>query len=351
MHPFRMKAGAFRAAVLAIPLTCAAGVVNPDISAIGQVRAGMTDDRVSPDDGEPTLSLGETELVLDAYLNPFLKGSFTLSGGEEGVGVEEAYAAWVKGLPWGLGLKAGKYRMGFGKLNPVHPHANPFIDPPRAWISLMPGGEEGFNETAVQASVLLPTPGDWASTLSADVFQGAQFHPDEARTRLGWLGRWSNSFLLGESGALETGISGATGVDNVAEDLRGYLAGADFKAKLYLEGGSQFTMQGEGMFRRSHSVDSVSGASGEDRMGFYGAADYRYHVHCNIGGMYDQFERAGEPSRTDRSVRAFTGYTMLEESTLLRLAYEYFMPDGEAGVNTFSAQLLFTMGPHKAHQF
>jgi len=341
----------FAEILLLAPALLAAGIVNPDISAIGQVRSGMTDDANSQDNGEPTLSLGETELVLDAYLNPFLKGFFTLSGGEEGVGVEEAYTSWVKGLPWGLGFKAGKYRLGFGKLNPVHPHVNPFIDPPRSWISLMPGMQEGFNETGVQTSVLLPTPGDWASTVSVDVLQGAQFHPDEGKTRLGWLGRWSNSFLLGEDGALETGLSGATGIDNVAKDLRGYLAGMDLKAKFYLEGGSQFTLQSEAMFRRSHSVDSLAGVASEDRIGFYAVADYRYHVHLNFGSLYDQYERTGNASMTDRSVRAFAGYTMLEESTLLRIAYEYFMPEGASGIRTFSAQLLFTMGPHKAHQF
>lgn len=363
-HSFYRAAGAYRttaasavSAVFAItqaallPFPCAAGVVNPDISAVGQLRAGLTDDKASADQGEPALSLGETELILDAWLNPYLKGNFTLSGGEEGVGVEEAYASWVKGLPLGLGLKAGKYRLGFGKLNPAHPHVNPFIDPPAAWISLMPGGEEGFNEAAVQASILLPTPGDWASTVSADVVQGAQFHPDEKATRLGWLGRWSNSFLLGEAGALETGISGATGTDNVAENLRGYLAGADVKAKFYLAGGSQFTVQGEGLFRRSHAVDSVTGVSIEDRSGFYAVADYRYHVHVNFGGMYDQYERAGDPGKTDRSVRAFAGYTMLEESALLRVAYGYSMPEDGVAAGTFSAQFLFTMGPHKAHQF
>ncbi len=349
MLSFRSMLAACCATALVVP--AAAGVVNPDISAIGQVRAGMTDAATSPNNGEPTLSLGETEIVLDSWLNPFLKGSFVVSGGQEGIGIEEAYANWVKGLPWGLGLKAGKYRMGFGKLNPSHPHVNPFIDPPRAWIALLPGGAEGFNETAIQTSVLLPTPGDWASTLSADVLQGAQFHPDEVKTRLGWLGRWSNALLLGETGALETGLSGATGIDNVAKDLRGYLAGADFKAKFYLDGGSQFTMQGEGMFRRSHAVDSIAGVSSADRMGYYAVVDYRHHVHFNFGGMYDQVERASDATKTDRAVRAFAGYTMLEESTLLRIAYEYFMPQGESGVNTFSAQLLFTMGPHKAHQF
>ncbi|MEO6095416.1 MAG: hypothetical protein ABIW76_06970 [Fibrobacteria bacterium] len=341
----------FQAVVL--PFPCAAGVVNPDISAVGQLRGGLSaaDDDASPGQGEPDLSLGETELILDAWLNPYLKGNFTLSGGEEGVGVEEAYASWVKGLPWGLGLKAGKYRLGFGKLNPVHPHVNPFIDPPAAWISLMPGGEEGFNEAAVQASILLPTPGDWASTVSADVLQGSQFHPDEKAARLGWLGRWSNAFLLGEAGALETGLSGATGVDNVAEDLRGYLAGADVKAKFYLDGGSQLTVQGEGMFRRSHAVDSLNGAFSEDRTGFYAVADYRHHAHMNIGCMYDQSERAGDAEKTDRSVRAFAGYAMLEESALLRVAYGYSMPEDGDAIGTLSAQLLFTMGPHKAHQF
>ncbi len=349
MFSIRSKFAAYCAIILAVP--CAAGVVNPDISAIGQVRSGMTDDAASPNNGEPTLSLGETELVLVSYLNPFLKGAFTLSGGEDGVGVEEAFVTWVKGLPWGLGLKAGKYRLGFGKLNPVHPHANPFIDTPRAWISLMPGGEEGFNEAAVQGSILLPTPGDWASTLSADVLQGAQFHPSEEQTRLGWLGRWSNAFLLGESGALETGISGATGLDNVAKDLRGYLAGADLKAKLYLNGGSQITIQSEGFFRHANSADSTLLISSEDRLGFYAMADYRYHVRSNFGAMYDQYDRAGEASKIDRSVRAFAGYTMLEESTLLRISYEYFIPEGEAGVSTVSMQLLFSMGPHKPHQF
>jgi hypothetical protein len=250
-----------------------------------------------------------------------------------------------------LGFKAGKYRLGFGKLNPVHPHVNPFIDPPRAWISLMPGGEEGFNETAVQASLFLPTPGDWASTLSADVLQGAQFHPGESETRLGWLGRWSNSFLLRERVALEAGFSGATGLDIVAEDLRGTLAGVDLKVKLYLEGGSQFTAQSEALFRRSHSKDSVTGISTEDRIGFYGAADYRHHARLNFGGLYEQCEREGEASKTDRALRVFAGYAWLEESAVFRVAYEYFMPEGEAGVNAFSAQLVFTMGPHKPHQF
>lgn len=338
--------------LIAIPLTVYSGVVNPDISAIGQVLGGVTDDATSPNKNEPALKSGEVEVVLDAYLNPYLKGWFTLSGSEDGFAVEEAYASVVKGLPWGLGLKAGKYRLGFGKVNPIHPHVLPFIEPPHSWVSLMPGGEDGFNETAVQISDLLPTPGDWASTVSVDVLEGKEFHPGDDRARLGWLGRWANDFLVGDAGALESGISGATGIDSVGLESRSYLLGADAKAKFYLPGASQLTLQGECLFSNGHIADtSTNTYATENRWGAYAFADYRYHTQYNGGILYEQWKREGAPSLMDRSIKVFAGYAVLEESTLLRMVYEHFMPEGGTAVNTVSAQLLFSMGPHKAHQF
>ncbi len=340
------------ALTLTLPTAIHAGVTNPDISAIGQVMGGYTDDTGSPDVDHPALHLGEAEFVYDAYLNPFIKGWFTLSGGEDGFAIEEAFASVVKGLPWGLNMKAGKYRLGFGKLNPSHPHAYSFISTPRGMASLL--GPDGFNETGLQVSALLPTPGDWASTLSADVIEGKSFHEGRGNgARLGALGRWANDFLLGETGALETGFSGATGIDSVGPDTRAYLAGADVKAKFYLPSSSQLVLQAEGILKHSHLVtDTATGAfDAEDRMGFYGFADYRYHTQWNGGLLVEQWEREGETSKVDRAFRVFAGYAVLEESTLLRVAYEHFIPDGGDAVNTVSAQLLFSMGPHKAHQF
>lgn len=341
---------------LCIPLATWAGVANPDISALGQVLGSHTDDPVSPDADRPALHLGEAEFIFDAYLNPYVKGWFTLAGGEDGIALEEAYASVVKGLPWGLNLTAGKYRLGFGKLNPVHPHAYPFIETPRSLQSLL-FGEEGFNETGVQVSALLPTPGDWASTLSAGLIEGKAFHeaadgPDGSGTRLGAVGRWSNGVLIGERGALETGVSGATGIDSVGRDSRAWLAGVDAKAKFYLPSSSQLVIQGEAVFKRSHAADTVTGAfPTEDRSGFYAFVDYRWHTRWNGGLLYEQWEREGGPSKVDRAFRAFGGFAVMEESTLLRLAYERFLPRGQDAVDTFTLQLLFSMGPHKAHQF
>lgn len=354
MHSYvRILSGLIVSALAALtaPASLSAGVANPNLSALGQVRAGFTDDAGSADPEEPTLALGEAEFILDAALNPYLNGAFVIAAGEEGFALEEAYASVQRGLPFGLGLKAGQYRLGFGKLNAVHPHAYPFLDAPRAWASLLPDGEEGFKDVAVQASILLPMPGDWASTLSADVLRGAPFHPDEEETRLGWLGRWSNSFLLGDLGALEAGASAATGKDLVAEDRQGWLYGGDLKAKFYFDQGSQLVLQGEGAFRRSHGADSAAGVTSEERFGMYAFADYRYHARWNIGILYDQVQRQGDAGMVDRSIKPFAGFAVMEETTMLRLAYEYFMPDGEDAVQTLALQFLFSMGPHKPHQF
>jgi hypothetical protein len=52
-----------------------AGVVNPDISVIGQPVFSVTDNPSSPDRNRPRLEIGETEFVFDSYLNPYAKGS------------------------------------------------------------------------------------------------------------------------------------------------------------------------------------------------------------------------------------------------------------------------------------
>ena len=75
-----------------VPGSAHAGVVNPDISVLGQSFTGWTDDLSDPSSKLGTLHQGEVE------------GYFTL----------------VRGLPAGLQLKGGKYRVGFGRMNPMH---------------------------------------------------------------------------------------------------------------------------------------------------------------------------------------------------------------------------------------
>ena len=143
-------------------------------------------------------------------------------------------------VPAGLTLKGGKYLVGFGKLNPLHPHAVPFADRFRV-LAYLPG-DEAFNETGLQLSARLPVPGDWSVTASADWLQGNSFRivrdpsgatndpvdplnlgPDgdrPAEPRPAAIGRLSAFAPIGDRSGLELGISATQGTNNVAAATR-----------------------------------------------------------------------------------------------------------------------------------
>jgi hypothetical protein len=126
MHRSALRGPVLPAAAILLTLLSAGPVLavgNPNLSVIAQPRLVLTGDAEDPNDGRPVWDLGETEFVLDDYLNPYVKGNLTLAYTEdEGLALEEGYLDVVRGLPGTLNLRLGQWRTGFGKLNPQHPH-------------------------------------------------------------------------------------------------------------------------------------------------------------------------------------------------------------------------------------
>jgi hypothetical protein len=330
------------------------GVVNPDISAIGQVYGTYTNDTLAGHHDKMALSLGEAELNLDAALNPYFKGAFVLSvDGEGDVEVEEAYAAMVKGLPLNLALKAGKYRLNFGKLNQTHPHAYPFLRTPRVLApdgaGLLPG-EESFNDVAVEASTLIPVVGSWTITPSADFLEGQAFHPDESAIAYGWLAHVANSFFVG-SAACDVGISMTQGTNSAAAGTKTLVAGIDAKTKVTGSAVYTLTVGSECLYKSSETADTTGVKSRDDRYGFFVYADNKIFTRFNAGVLYEQYQDPDDRSAVDRAIKPFAGFAVLEESTMLRASCEYFISAHSQNITTIELQLLFSMGPHKAHRF
>jgi hypothetical protein len=343
--------------VLALVFTSSqAGVTNPDISVIGQMRTFITDDHSDPNQNRGQISFDETELIFDAALNPYAHGTFVFSIADGQIEVEEGYLVINKGLPEGLGLKFGKYRVGFGKLNPAHPHAYPFINRFRVLAAYLPG-DEAYNEIGGQISYRLPLPGDLSSTVSADVLQGNSFHPDEPDlSRPALLGRWSNFFMLSEESSMELGLSATQGVNNVDLKAKTTILGVDAKAKLWFSPLQVLTVQSEflALDREDATLDTISGTVSIIHIrpcGMYVFADYSTQKRYNFGVKYEYFQRPVSDKPWDQSVGAFTGFALMEETTLFRLNWDRFIPDGGDAFNTFTLQVIFSMGPHKPHQF
>src|SRR5437870_2297891 len=82
----------------------AAKALNPDISAIGDFIAVAGHNPVQP---SPSLEMHESELGFQAIIDPYARGDFFLSFGEEGVNLEEGYITFTA-LPAGFVAKVGK---------------------------------------------------------------------------------------------------------------------------------------------------------------------------------------------------------------------------------------------------
>ncbi|HEY3296834.1 MAG TPA: hypothetical protein VGL38_15490 [bacterium] len=348
----------FFVSALALVALCSlafAGVTNPDISVIGQMRTFMTDDRGDSNRNRAQFSFDESEVVADAALNPYAHGTFVFSIANGGVDVEEGYLNIVRGLPSGLAFKAGKYRVGFGRLNPVHPHAYPFIYRFRVLAEYLPG-PESYNDVGGQVSYRLPLPGDLSSTISADILQGNTFHPGQSGARPAWVARWANFFSLKDPSSMEVGVSATEGTNDVLHETHTAIYGADAKAKLWFSPLNALILQAEFLAqdRELAAVDSVTGALSKSHirpLGGYFFADYAYHKRFDGGATYERFQRSEPGKPWEQAVGLFAGFLPMEETTLFRLNWNRIFPASGAASNLYTLQIVWSMGPHKAHQF
>jgi hypothetical protein len=305
---------------------------------------------------------------------------FVVSLAEEGVELEEGFFTLLRGLPAGLTLKGGKYRVGFGKLNPQHPHAVPFAERFRVLAAYLPG-DEAFNETGLQLSERIPVPGDWSVTASVDWLQGNTFRiaretsgtsndpletgdgDREEEPRPGVLGRLSAFAPIGDRSGLELGVSATQGTNNVAAETRTTVIGGDAKLKWWTSPNAYLLVQGEvlSLDREDAGWDDVAAAYTKTSVkpaGGYLYADYNFAIRYNVGASFESFQEPNADQTTDTAFGLFAGLALLEETTAFRIDWNHFAPGTPAGatedppaVNSVTLRVIYSMGPHKAHQF
>ncbi len=201
-----------------------AKLLNPDISLIGDFIGIAGRSNVAPG---RSLELHESEIGLQAIIDPYSRADAFLSFGETGVNVEEAYITFTS-LPAGLLLKVGKKRADFGKVNTIHNHALPFIDRPLVTNNLV-GGEDGIDDAGFFLSRFLPAPKNWFLEGSAELLRGDSGDLFQASRRqdasvVGHLRAYRD---LSESTNLDLGVSYARGHNNFGSNFLTNLYGGD----------------------------------------------------------------------------------------------------------------------------
>jgi hypothetical protein len=321
---------------------------NPDIGVIGDFRSSYT----SIGKRNFDFYLNETEVSLQAAVDPYLRADFFLTFGRDpetgkyGAAVEEGYLT-TQSLPAGLQLKAGKFREAVGRINTIHPHALPFIDMPNAYVNYF--GEEGLNDEGISVSWLVPTKKIYQE-LIFQLTSGYSESPAFARSssnRFMYLSHLKNFFTLNDNATLELGVTGISGPNDSARTTN--IASADITYKwkpVKMNTYRSLTWQSEFYY----STAGMPDAKPKKSIGLYSFVQYQLAKRWFLTGRYDYAQKPYDKRIIENAFSLTGGWYATEFS---KLEFEGKATDMNIGPSLYQAWLrwIFVIGAHGAHQY
>ena len=323
----------------------AAKALNPDVSVIGDFIGVGGHNPVRP---TPALQMHESEVGLQAIIDPYARGDFFFTFGEQGVGLEEGYITFTS-LPAGFVAKVGKMRSSFGVVNTLHNHVLPWIDRPLVAENLV-GGEDGIDDAGVSINRILPAPKGIFLEATAQVFRGdsGDVFSHTQNSDVSAVGRLHAYRDLTESTNLDMGFSFARGHNDMGSAYRTQLYNFDttfrwkpLRRAIY----HNFLTRTELIWSRREQPSAVQRA-----FGFYTASDYRLNRRWTIGGRYDRSDRARNAALMDSGVSGVLTYWPSEFSQI-RCQYRFTRYAEGRDAHELLLQFLFVLGAHGAHPF
>lgn len=336
--------------------------------------------------GARGFNLGESELVVAANIDPYLRGQFTMAVTPENtVEVEEAFVQTL-GLGNGVSIKGGRFLSGVGYLNEQHAHTWDFVDAPLAYQAFF-GGQA--KDEGVQLRWLAPT--DTFLELGGEIGRGRNFPAsDRAKNGAGAAALFAHlGGDLGTSNSWRAGLSYlktapreraysdtdslGVAVDNLfSGDSR--LAIADFVWKWSPNGNpvyTNFKLQGEYFQRREDgelTYDSAAASAGtgtdhysSTQSGWYLQGVYQFMPRWRVGLRRDQLAGGNVDYASNGAMLAQTAFNPAKTSVMfdystsefsrfrIQLAQDKSRP--EATDNQLFLQYQMSLGAHGAHKY
>ena len=294
----------------------------------------------------PALEMHESEIGLQAVIDPYARADVFLSFGEQGVGLEEGYLTFTS-LPGALQLRVGKMRAAFGRVNTLHNHVLPWTDRPLVTQNLV-AGEEGISDAGLSLSRILPAPKNIFLEGTAQIFRGDTEGLFRAtrRSDVSTVGHLRAYRDISESTNLDLGVSYARGHSpdtdgsNQLYGLDATLRWKPLRRAIY----RSFIARSEFIWGRTQAVLLAK------PFGYYVSGDYQLGRRWFVGARFDRSERLTNAQLQDTGGSAVLTYWPSEFSQirgqLRRTRY------GEnLTANELLFQFQFSMGAHGAHPF
>lgn len=349
---------------LVILLSCsfshAQGRSNPDIS-VNFLGLYLNGNGVSSDPQAPAhkgFSLQEAELQFMSDVDSYLRASALFSvgkeaGGEYSIDPEEIFVETIS-LPK-ITLRAGKFKMAFGKHNQLHTHAFPFIDAPLILQRLV--GEEGLNESGISASLLLPA--SWYSELTLQAFSltNAELYGSTDSNHTGGLVRFKNLWDLTDDLTLELGLSSTQGRNELNEIAE--VTGTDLTIKWRPAKGGKYSafiwsteyLDGRRPGRLLDPADSSS-PSIASLAGYATWVQYQFTQRWWAQARYEVLGTVHSEGIPKQNKQSFLVGFFPTEFSGFRLQYDHLETSGnDRHEDTIGLQYNVTIGAHPAHSY
>lgn len=337
------------------PAGLSSKVFNPDISVVGNF-VGVAGK--NPMSTEPSLSLTEVEVALQAVVDAYARADFFVAVSPDGAEVEEGFIAFTA-LPANLLLKAGKMRAQFGKLNTLHTHRVPSVDRSLVTDNLL-GGEEGLSDAGLSLAYLANNPALFLE-LIGEVYRGeSAVYQTSRRGRLNYVGRVRAYRDLTEDKNLDGGVSfswGPTDFTDTTEGAEG-TDGAELSRRLI---GVDLTFRyrplARAIYRRLNLRTELIWSEQEriaalpvKAFGYYAMGEYQFARRWYIGARADRSGRPFDGDAVDHGGSVFLTFWPTEFSQIRGQYRRINYAEGVSG-NELLFQFNFSIGAHGAHVF
>lgn len=319
----------------------------PKVGVVGTFL-GATSSQPIDGNRKTTLDLSEGEINFESVVDPYARANFTFSfPADASAEVEEGYVSTTS-LPYGLQVKAGKFRADWGRINSFHPHDLPFVDLPNVYTNLF--GSDGLVEPGIVVGGLIPNSWDQYIAYNVQILRGnneVSFSDGKADSLL-TMGRLKTFFEPTDAVGVALGISAARGANDAAGRLVTALEGIDLTVNWRPPSEKTFrsvTWQSEWIAsQRKTQSDWV------DSHGLYTYLQYQWAQRWDSGFRYDFSEL---PADRGNHEQAFSGIVNFRPSEFQRITAQFkhtarnFGPDE----NTGYLRWVFIIGFHPAHQY
>lgn len=317
---------------------------NPAIAVIGNF-VGVTGRNAVED--RPSLEMRESEISLQAVVDPFAKADFFVSVSNDEVELEEGFVTFTS-LPGDFLVKVGKFKAQLGKVNLMHTHVLPWVDVPLPLVNLL-GGEEGWSDAGVSVARILPF-GETFSELTLQVFRGESEGLFEAPSRsdLAYLAHYRAFRDFGDDHNLELGSTWGRGSNGTVEDAKTTLENIHLVYRWKPLSGRpyrSFILRSE-LFRSRREQPGGR----QSARGFFVAGDYQLSRRWFAGARYEFSDHADDDDLRDRG-EAVTVTFRPSEFSQVRGELRRRRYAGGITANEGLLQLQFSIGAHGAHSF